>query len=268
MDATPTATLSARPCINQIDDYAPGFKDLMLHAEVRTPRELENEVGLTEGNIFQGELTFDQLLFNRPVPGAAQYRSPIKGLWMCGSSTHPGGGVMGAPGRNAAAEILRDLQNAVQDERSLCRPMMPSSSAAAPTASPPQAASPRRAQGSGARSAAELSRRRAQRSEFAPGLSRSAPSPISSILLDRPCRARARSQGAWPRLCGHQHRNDGAVANRRSPQARRRLWRDASGKIDQMPNSASWRELRAEADALCRRAAALQGHDPAAPRQR
>ena len=107
---TPTATPSARPCIDQIDDYAPGFKDLILHVEVRTPRELEAEVGLTEGNIFQGELTFDQLLFNRPVPGYAQYRSPIKDLWMCGSSTHPGGGVMGAPGRNAAAEILRDLK--------------------------------------------------------------------------------------------------------------------------------------------------------------
>ncbi len=96
--------------INQIASYAPGFKDLILHMEVRTPRELEREVGLTEGNIFQGELTFDQLLFNRPVPGASQYRSPIKDLWMCGSSTHPGGGVMGAPGRNAAAEILRDLK--------------------------------------------------------------------------------------------------------------------------------------------------------------
>ena len=69
----------------------------------------KEEVGLTEGNIFQGELTFDQLLFNRPIPGYAQYRSPIKGLYMCGSSTHPGGGVMGAPGRNAAVEILKDL---------------------------------------------------------------------------------------------------------------------------------------------------------------
>ena len=96
-------------CINQIETYAPGFKDLILHMEVRTPRELEAEVGLTEGNIFQGELTFDQLLFNRPVPGYAQYRSPIRDLWMCGSSTHPGGGVMGAPGRNAAAEILRSI---------------------------------------------------------------------------------------------------------------------------------------------------------------
>jgi len=96
--------------VNQIEEYAPGFKDLVLHMEVRTPRELENEVGLTEGNIFQGELTMDQLLFNRPIPGYAQYRGPVKGLYMCGSSTHPGGGVMAAPGANAAREILRDLR--------------------------------------------------------------------------------------------------------------------------------------------------------------
>ena len=100
--------------ISQIADYSPGFRDRIIHMEVRTPRELEAEVGLTEGNIFQGELTFDQLLFNRPVPGYAQYRSPVGGLYMCGSSTHPGGGVMGAPGRNAAAEILRDLSSAHQ----------------------------------------------------------------------------------------------------------------------------------------------------------
>ncbi|MEM9402342.1 MAG: NAD(P)/FAD-dependent oxidoreductase [Pseudomonadota bacterium] len=96
--------------IRQIDDYAPGFKDLVLHAEIRTPKELEEEVGLTEGNIFQGELTFDQLLFNRPFPGLSQYRGPAKGLYLCGSSNHPGGGVMGAPGANAAREILRDLK--------------------------------------------------------------------------------------------------------------------------------------------------------------
>ncbi|MEJ8569162.1 phytoene desaturase family protein [Elongatibacter sediminis] len=96
--------------INQIEKYAPGFKDLILHAEIRTPRELENEVGLTEGNIFQGELTMDQLLFNRPIPGYAQYRGPVKGLYMCGSSNHPGGGVMAAPGANAAREILSDLK--------------------------------------------------------------------------------------------------------------------------------------------------------------
>ncbi len=99
-----------RACLDQIEAYSPGFKDRVLHVEVRTPRELEAEVGLTEGNIFQGELTFDQLLFNRPVPGYAQYRSPIRDLWICGSSTHPGGGVMGAPGRNAAAEVLREAR--------------------------------------------------------------------------------------------------------------------------------------------------------------
>ena len=103
--------------IQQIADYSPGFKDRILHMEVRTPKELEEEVGLTEGNIFQGELTFDQLLFNRPIPGYAQYRSPIKGLYMCGSSTHPGGGVMGAPGRNAAVEILKDLNLSTSDIR-------------------------------------------------------------------------------------------------------------------------------------------------------
>lgn len=105
----------AESVISQIADYSPGFRDRIIHMEVRTPRELEAEVGLTEGNIFQGELTFDQILFNRPVPGYAQYRSPIRGLYMCGSSTHPGGGVMGAPGRNAAAEILRDLKRSPKE---------------------------------------------------------------------------------------------------------------------------------------------------------
>ena len=95
--------------INTIARHSPNFKDLILHAEIRTPWDIENEVGLTEGNIFQGELTMDQLLFNRPVPGYAQYRAPVKGMYMCGSSTHPGGGVMGAPGANAARAVLRDL---------------------------------------------------------------------------------------------------------------------------------------------------------------
>ena len=96
--------------IDQIASYSPNFKDLILHAEVRTPRELEAEIGLTEGNIFQGELTMDQLSFNRPIPGFAQYRGPVKGLYLCSSATHPGGGVMAAPGANAAREILRDLK--------------------------------------------------------------------------------------------------------------------------------------------------------------
>jgi phytoene dehydrogenase-like protein len=95
--------------IEAIARHSPNFRSLILHAEIRTPQDIENEVGLTEGNIFQGELTFDQLLFNRPLPGYAQYRSPVKGLYMCGASTHPGGGVMGAPGANAARTVLGDL---------------------------------------------------------------------------------------------------------------------------------------------------------------
>ena len=96
--------------LDQISNYSPNFRQLIRHVEVRTPRELENEVGLTEGNIFQGELTMDQLLFNRPFPGFAQYRGPTRGFYMCGSGTHPGGGVMAAPGANAAREILLDLR--------------------------------------------------------------------------------------------------------------------------------------------------------------
>ncbi len=103
--------------IDQIAQYSPNFKDLILHAEVRTPRELEAEIGLTEGNIFQGELTLDQLFFNRPIPGYAQYRAPVKGLYMCGSSTAPGGGVMGAPGANAAREVLRDASRSTPRRR-------------------------------------------------------------------------------------------------------------------------------------------------------
>ena len=100
----------AQTVIDQIANYSPDFKQLILHYEVRTPALIEDDIGITEGNIFHGELTMDQLLFNRPVPGYAQYRAPVSGLYMCGSSTHPGGGVMAAPGANAAREILRDLR--------------------------------------------------------------------------------------------------------------------------------------------------------------
>src|SRR5262245_44500217 len=89
-----------------IAEYAPNLKKIILHRQVLTPLDLEREWGLTEGNIFQGELTLDQLFFARPVPGWAQYRTPIRNLWMCGSATHPGGGIMGASGRNAALSIL------------------------------------------------------------------------------------------------------------------------------------------------------------------
>ena len=100
----------AKTVIDQIGNYSPDFKDLILHYEVRTPEDIESQIGITEGNIFHGELTMDQLLFNRPVPGYAQYRAPVGGLYLCGSSTHPGGGVMAAPGANAAREILADLR--------------------------------------------------------------------------------------------------------------------------------------------------------------
>lgn len=94
---------------NKIETAMPDIRKHVLHAEIRTPWDIENEVGLTEGNIFQGELTFDQLLFNRPVPGYAQYNTPIDGMYLVGSSAHPGGGVMAAPGANAAREILRNI---------------------------------------------------------------------------------------------------------------------------------------------------------------
>ena len=96
--------------VDKIERHSPGFKDLIVHMEVRTPFEIESEIGLTQGNIFQGELTIDQLLFNRPFPGYAQYRMPVKNMYMCGSSTHPGGGVSSACGANAAREILLDLK--------------------------------------------------------------------------------------------------------------------------------------------------------------
>ena len=92
--------------VNTIAEYAPNIRDIILHRQVLTPLDLERDFGLTEGNIFQGELTLEQLFFARPVPGWAQYKTPIRNLWMCGSATHPGGGIMGAPGRNAALRIL------------------------------------------------------------------------------------------------------------------------------------------------------------------
>ncbi|MFL5735895.1 MAG: phytoene desaturase family protein [Actinomycetota bacterium] len=92
--------------IDTIEERAPNIRDIILHKQVLTPLDIERDFGLTEGNIFQGELSLEQLFFNRPVPGWARYRTPIKDLWMCGSATHPGGGIMGAPGRIAAMELL------------------------------------------------------------------------------------------------------------------------------------------------------------------
>src|SRR3954469_10828653 len=97
--------------IDTIAEYAPNIKSIIRGRQVVTPLDLEREFGLTEGNIFQGELSLEQLFFLRPVPGWAQYRTPVKNLYMCGSATHPGGGIMGAPGRLAAMQILNDWKS-------------------------------------------------------------------------------------------------------------------------------------------------------------
>ncbi|MGB0035627.1 MAG: NAD(P)/FAD-dependent oxidoreductase [Candidatus Acidiferrales bacterium] len=94
--------------IDTISEYAPNLKKIILGRQVLTPLDIEQNFGLTEGNIFQGELSLEQLFFLRPVAGWARYRTPIRKLYMCGSATHPGGGIMGAPGRLAALEILKD----------------------------------------------------------------------------------------------------------------------------------------------------------------
>jgi len=94
--------------MDMIEEYAPGFKSRVLHRQVLSPLDLEEEYGMTGGNIFHGEMSVDQLYFLRPVPGWARYRTPIRGLYLCGSGTHPGGGVMGASGHNAAREIRND----------------------------------------------------------------------------------------------------------------------------------------------------------------
>ena len=91
-----------------IDNYAPGFSSEIIADQLLVPPDIERIVGLPQGHIFHGELAADQLFFQRPVSGFADYRTPIRGLYICGSSMHPGGGVSGIPGHNAAREILRD----------------------------------------------------------------------------------------------------------------------------------------------------------------
>jgi phytoene dehydrogenase-like protein len=93
--------------IKTLAKYAPNIESLILHKQVITPADIERITGLTEGNIFQGELALHQLFFLRPVPAWAKYRTPLRGFWQCGAGTHPGGGIMGASGRLAALEILR-----------------------------------------------------------------------------------------------------------------------------------------------------------------
>jgi len=92
--------------IDTLAEYCPTLKDSILYRQVLTPWDLEQEFGLTEGNIFHGELSLEQLLFLRPAAGWARYRTPVRDLWTCGSGTHPGGGIMGAPGELAAKALL------------------------------------------------------------------------------------------------------------------------------------------------------------------
>jgi phytoene dehydrogenase-like protein len=96
--------------VDTLAEYVPGLKDSILYRQVLTPWDLEQEFGLTEGNIFHGELSLEQLLFLRPAAGWARYRTPVDRLWMCASGTHPGGGLMGAPGELAAKTLLTSGQ--------------------------------------------------------------------------------------------------------------------------------------------------------------
>jgi len=94
--------------VGLLEEHMPGFERLVVARQVLTPRDLEARFGLTEGHIYHGEMTLDQSLVLRPVPGWSQYRTPVEGLYLCGAGAHPGGGITGAPGYNAAREILAD----------------------------------------------------------------------------------------------------------------------------------------------------------------
>jgi phytoene dehydrogenase-like protein len=96
--------------VDTLAEYCPNISDAVEHMEVLAPPDIEARFGLLGGNIFQGEMTPDQMFCFRPIPGYADYRTPIKSLYMCGSGTHPGGGVMAVPARNAAGIILGDLK--------------------------------------------------------------------------------------------------------------------------------------------------------------
>jgi phytoene dehydrogenase-like protein len=96
--------------VETVETYAPGFKASVIARTILTPLDLERDFGLVGGDIFHGSLSLDQLWSARPVLGHGHYRAPIPGLYMCGSSTHPGGGVTGLPGHNAAREMIRDFR--------------------------------------------------------------------------------------------------------------------------------------------------------------
>lgn len=107
----------AKKVIAAIAEYAPSLASLVEHVEVLTPKDLEDRFGLLGGNIMQGEITPDQLFSFRPIPFYGDYRTPIRNLYLCGAGTHPGGGVMGVPGRNASTMMLRDARRAGSIDR-------------------------------------------------------------------------------------------------------------------------------------------------------
>ena len=94
--------------IDTLAEFSPNIRDLILHQQVITPWDIEQTVGMTEGNISHGELMIDQLFSMRPTPGWSKYRTPIRNYYQCGAGTHPGGGITGLPGRLAAFEIMKD----------------------------------------------------------------------------------------------------------------------------------------------------------------
>jgi len=102
---------AADAAIDQVTRFAPNFKSAVLGRRVLTPLDLEREFGLVGGDIFHGKLTLNQLFSARPILGHGNYRMPLKGLYLCGAGAHPGGGVTGVPGHNAAREILRDSRS-------------------------------------------------------------------------------------------------------------------------------------------------------------
>src|ERR1700681_1840637 len=118
--------------VDTIAEHAPNIKKVIVARQVLTPLDLEREFGLTQGNIFQGELSLEQLFFLRPVPGWAYYRTPIDNLYMCGSATHPGGGIMGAPGRIASQVILKDWSKGFRSARSNSAKSSPTSQPSPP----------------------------------------------------------------------------------------------------------------------------------------
>ena len=97
--------------IEILGEYAPNLPGSVLHSQIITPVDMENEYNLTGGNLFHGRMSLDQMFHMRPVPGYANYKTPLKNMYICGSSAHPGGGVMGIPGWNAARMILDEHRN-------------------------------------------------------------------------------------------------------------------------------------------------------------